>query len=85
VALIAYRPLSNGRIGTISGALGQTLREIATTTRKTIAQVALGWLLSRDRRVIAIPGATSLAHLRENCDPLALTDEQLAALDRASR
>jgi len=85
VALIAYRPLSNGRIGKISGALGQTLREISAATGKTLAQIALGWLLHRDRRVIAIPGATSVAHLRENCDPLLPTDEQAAALDRASR
>jgi aryl-alcohol dehydrogenase-like predicted oxidoreductase len=84
VALIAYRPLSNGSIARASGALGQALRQISAATGKTTAQVALSWLLSRDRRVIAIPGATSVAHLRENCDLPSLSEDQLATLHRIS-
>jgi aryl-alcohol dehydrogenase-like predicted oxidoreductase len=86
-ALIAYRPLSGGRLAKLSGALGEALRQIAAATGKTPAQVALAWLLSRDKRVIAIPGATSVAHLRENCEALqwTLSQEQLATLDRASQ
>jgi aryl-alcohol dehydrogenase-like predicted oxidoreductase len=85
-ALIAYRPLAGGRIASLSGALGQALRDIAAALKKTPSQVALSWLIHRDPRVIAIPGATSVGHLRENCDPLSwtLTEAQRATLDRAS-
>jgi aryl-alcohol dehydrogenase-like predicted oxidoreductase len=32
----------------------------------TLAQLSLAWVLSRGEHVLAIPGTTSLAHLREN-------------------
>lgn len=86
VALIAYRPLAGGRRRRDGSALDATLARIARAREKTPAQVALNWLLGRDERVIAIPGATSVEHLRENVGAVgwALDDEELAALGRAS-
>jgi aryl-alcohol dehydrogenase-like predicted oxidoreductase len=85
VALIAYRPLANGRV--FAGKLGEKLTDVGRALGKTASQVAIAWLLRRDQLVIAIPGASSVAHLRENCDPLGWTlgDEHFAALDQASR
>jgi aryl-alcohol dehydrogenase-like predicted oxidoreductase len=86
VALIAYRPLGGGGLSKPSGPLGEKLHGIARSLKKSTAQVALAWLLARDPHIIAIPGATSIGHLRENCDPLGwtLSDEDFTALDRAS-
>jgi diketogulonate reductase-like aldo/keto reductase len=89
VALIAYRPLGGGRLRAGEEAqtpLGQALARVAQAHQKPVSQVALNWLLQRDAHVIAIPGATSAAHQRENAEALtwSLTDEEFAALDRAA-
>ena len=59
---------------------------MAHARQKTVVQVALNWLLRRDEHVIAIPGATSVGHLRENIVALqwSLTAEDVASLERAS-
>jgi aryl-alcohol dehydrogenase-like predicted oxidoreductase len=85
VALIAYRPLGGGRIREGAPTISETLGGIARAREKTVAQVALNWLLSKDERVIAIPGATGVGHLRENLGAVGwtLTDEETAALERS--
>jgi len=85
-ALIAYRPLAGGRIREGSRTLDQTLADIARARRKTVAQVALSWLLRQDERIIAIPGSTGVSHLLENVEAASwtLSDEESAALVRAS-
>jgi aryl-alcohol dehydrogenase-like predicted oxidoreductase len=66
--------------------LARTLAHIASARQKTVAQVALNWLLSKDERIIAIPGATSAEHLRQNVGAVgwSLRDDELAALERSS-
>ena len=79
VAIMAYSPLEQGRM------LGnRALQQIAARHRATAAQVALAWLLRQDRMIV-IPKATKLDHVRENraALDLALTPEDLAELDRA--
>jgi diketogulonate reductase-like aldo/keto reductase len=79
VALMAYTPLGSGRM------LGNRgLGEIARRHSATPAQIALAWLLRQDR-TIAIPKASRPEHVRENRGALdiVLTEEDLAALDRA--
>jgi diketogulonate reductase-like aldo/keto reductase len=79
VAIMAYTPLGQG------GLLRQrALVEIARRRGATPAQVALAWLL-RQEGTIVIPKASRLEHVRENRGALdvALTEEELAALDRA--
>jgi aryl-alcohol dehydrogenase-like predicted oxidoreductase len=90
VALVAYRPISGGSIGgrgsagvgTLSGVLG----EVAQAHDATVSQVALSWLLHQDEHVIAIPGATKAAHVRENAAALALglSDEEVRAIAAAA-
>jgi len=41
-------------------------RALAAEAGCTPAQLALAWVLSRGEHVVAIPGTTSLAHLRDN-------------------
>jgi diketogulonate reductase-like aldo/keto reductase len=79
IAIMAYTPLGQGRV------LGNRgLAEIARRRGATSAQIALAWLL-RQNGTIVIPKATRPEHVRENRGALdvALTEEDLAALDRA--
>ncbi len=46
------------------------LEEIALTHEKTIGQVALNWLLSKDEHIIPIPGAKNARQARENAGAL---------------
>ena len=85
VALIAYRPLAGGRTRPDGSALDRTLGGIARARQRTVAQVALNWLLSKDERIVAIPGATSAEHLRENVGAVGwtLSEDELAALEQS--
>ncbi|MHB8645881.1 MAG: aldo/keto reductase [Thermomicrobiales bacterium] len=62
------------------------LGEIAQARGRTIAQVALNWLLCQDDRIIPIPGAKRAAHARANAGALGwrLTDAELGAIDRVA-
>ena len=79
IALMAYSPFGEGAL-----LANAELRRIARAIGATPAQLALAWLLSRDR-VIAIPKASDVAHVAENraCTNVLVTNETLAALDRA--
>jgi diketogulonate reductase-like aldo/keto reductase len=79
IPLMAYAPVEQGRL------LGHpALRRVAERHRATPAQVALAWVLRQDG-VIAIPKAGTVDHVHENrrALDLELTQEDLAALDRA--
>jgi diketogulonate reductase-like aldo/keto reductase len=79
VAIMAYTPLGQGQM------LGNpALAEIARRRDATPAQIALAWLLQQDGTIV-IPKASRPEHVRENRGALdvALTEEDLAALDRA--
>lgn len=91
VALVAYRPIGGGALrsgapGADRGALLGLLAEVAAGRGATVTQVALAWLLRRDDRVVAIPGATKADHVRENAGALGLEldEAELTALDKAS-
>ena len=60
---------------------------VAAKHAATPAQIALAWLLHKDRHVLLIPGTSSLTHLEQNMAAarIALDDEDLAALDGVSR
>jgi diketogulonate reductase-like aldo/keto reductase len=79
VAIMAYTPLGQGSL-----LRDRTLAEIARRRNATPAQVVLAWLL-RQEGTIVIPKASRLEHVRENRGALdiVLTEEDLAALDRA--
>ncbi len=79
VAAMAYSPLEQGRLTAKA-----PLKRVAERRRAKPLQVALAWAL-RQNGVIAIPKATDTGHVRDNRGALdlALTDEDLAELDKA--
>lgn len=79
VPVMAYSPVEQGRL------LGHAaLRQVAADHGKTPAQVALAWVLRR-ADVIAIPKASTVAHVEENRTALDLhlTEDDLRTLDAA--
>lgn len=79
IALMAYTPLDSGAL-----CRGRALSAVARRRSATPAQVALAWTL-RHPRVVVIPKAGDVGHVRENAGALslALAPEDLAELDRA--
>lgn len=60
IAFIPWAPLGQNRQA------HDLLNRIAVEVDATPMQVALGWLLSRSRIMLPIPGTSSVAHLEEN-------------------
>ena len=90
ITVIAYSPLARNAL-TSRSLLGrrratQLLLRIAQETGKSMAQVALNWCTAHPG-VIAIPKASSMAHVAEDCDASGwrLSPEQVEALDQAFR
>jgi diketogulonate reductase-like aldo/keto reductase len=79
IPIMAYSPIEQGRM-----LRHPTLARIANRHNATPAQVALTWVLRRDK-IIAIPGSGSAEHTRENRAALniTLTDGDFKELDRA--
>ena len=79
VATMAYSPIDQGAL-----AANKALAAIAERRGFSAAQLALAWLTAQ-RGVMAIPKATSEAHLRENLAAAAvvLDDAERSAIDRA--
>ncbi|UOR03883.1 aldo/keto reductase [Hymenobacter aerilatus] len=67
-------------------AIVDVLDEVAAETEKTVAQVALNWLLQRPTVVNLVVGARNEEQLRQNLDATDwnLTPEQVARLDAVS-
>lgn len=82
--VMAYCPLAQaGRLR--SGLLNNsTVTEIARAHNATTAQILLAWVISH-QGVMAIPKASSVAHVEENAAALKidLSADQLAKLDKA--
>jgi diketogulonate reductase-like aldo/keto reductase len=79
VPIMAYSPIEQGRLGGT-----RALAAIADRHEATPAQIALAWVL-RQRDMMVIPKASSLAHVRENRAALdiELTEADLTQLDHA--
>lgn len=79
VPVMAYSPVEQGRLSS-----HPALDEVTAQVGATPAQVALAWTLRHDG-LIAIPKASSIAHVRENraAADIVLSDADLATLDAA--
>lgn len=66
-------------------ALINAVAEIAADKQASVAQIALGWLLSRRPWIVPIPGTTKVSRVKENIGAadLGLTPEELERIDRA--
>ncbi len=77
MAIIAYSPLSHGKIFSNKGLLDE-LSAIARKYNKTPAQIALSWLLHRGN-TFPIPKASTPSHMMENLGAIGikLSDEDM--------
>jgi len=66
-------------------ALVARLREVATAHEKTVAQVAIAWVLSRGETILPLVGARSRTRLEESLGALSIefTASELAAIEEA--
>ena len=78
---IAYVPFFP--LGGFNPLQSTILSDVSRHLDATPMQVALAWLLRRAPNILAIPGTSSVAHLRENLTAaeLALPDDAVTALD----
>ncbi|MBP1987848.1 aldo/keto reductase [Halolamina salifodinae] len=76
-ALVAYCPIARNQVAEI-----ETIQDIAAKHDASPAQVSLAWLLEKEN-LVAIPKATSEAHIRDNwgAQELELDEEDVAAID----
>ena len=67
-------------------AVVELIRDIAVQKEATPAQIALAWLLAKQRWIAPIPGTTKLSRFEENiaAADIKLTPEEVAHIDRAS-
>lgn len=79
ISLMAYSPIEKGVLLDHS-----VLAEVANARGATPAQVALAWAV-RDGNTIAIPKASSIAHLKQNAASMeiVLTEEEVSVLNDA--
>jgi diketogulonate reductase-like aldo/keto reductase len=82
ITVIAYSPLASGINHIKEKSPHAVLNRVATLAGKTEAQVALNWCITREN-VIAIPKASSVEHVVENCDASGwqLSSEQIRLLE----
>ncbi|MEM7825015.1 MAG: aldo/keto reductase [Candidatus Aenigmatarchaeota archaeon] len=80
IMLIAYTPLGHGKLTKPGFKL---LDELALKYKKTQAQIALNWLISK-RNVVTIPKTGKIEHLRENFGAMGwrLTHTDIERLDK---
>lgn len=85
ITVIAYSPLDRGNLFHRNAEIRKFIDEISEKRGKTPAQVTLNWLCSR-KPVVAIPKASTVAHMRENVNAVdfALTKEEIERIDKAS-
>lgn len=62
VTVIAYSPLARGEVFDRASRLGKAVEEVAVSYKKTVAQVALNYII-RQEGVVAIPKAENEAHI----------------------
>jgi diketogulonate reductase-like aldo/keto reductase len=81
IMLIAWSPLEEGKLAKPGFAV---LDEIAKKYEKTQAQVSLNWLISQEK-IITIPKATSIEHIKENVGALGwrLSEEDFRRLQES--
>jgi diketogulonate reductase-like aldo/keto reductase len=84
VAVVAYSPFGHNDFPSSRGKAGEVLQGIAKTHGASPRQIALAFL-TRRASVFAIPKASSAEHAADNAaaGKLALSDDEIAALDKA--
>jgi diketogulonate reductase-like aldo/keto reductase len=86
VTVIAHSPLATGLNSVRAMDPEDVLEKLAVSRSRSIAQIALNWCIS-NQGVVTIPKASSLEHVRENCQAgdFQLTPEELLLLESKIR
>jgi aryl-alcohol dehydrogenase-like predicted oxidoreductase len=81
IGFVPWFPIASARLAQPRGVAD----EIATAHGATPAQIALAWLLRRSPTMLPIPGTSSVAHVRENCEAatIGLSDDEFDRLTAA--
>lgn len=81
IPFLPFFPLAVGGVGALSPALAKT----AALHGRSVAQIALAWLLARSPVMLPIPGTRRVAHLEENlaARDIALTADEVRAISAA--
>jgi len=66
LAFLPWYPMAAGKLLKPDHPLSQTLAQLASRHKATIAQLSLAWLLHRSPVLLPIPGTSQVAHLEEN-------------------
>lgn len=84
VTVVAYSPFGSGSFPVLASDEGRVLVRIGKLHQATARQVALAFLTRRST-VVAIPKASTLAHVEDNAgaDRLRLTEMDVSAIDAA--
>lgn len=85
ITVIAYSPFAHGSLFKKNAEIRKILEEIARKNKKTIAQVTLNWLISKEE-VVAIPKAADVKHTKENAEAadFKLKKEEIELIDKAN-
>ena len=62
----ARRHLYDGTVSGQAGSVIETVREVASEVGRSVAQVALAWVLSHPEITVAITGGDTIEHLEDN-------------------
>jgi diketogulonate reductase-like aldo/keto reductase len=87
IAIMAYRPIAHGSLANPEGQLKTVMDEISQKYgRKTPAQIALNWLMSKSKMVFPIPRASRPERVIENAGSVGwtLTAEDMKKLEEAA-
>jgi aryl-alcohol dehydrogenase-like predicted oxidoreductase len=86
VGMRRYMPAFNKRRRSRMEPLLQVLETISKAHGKTIGQVALNWLLSKDEHIIPIPGAKNRRQAEENAGAVGwhLSKEEMVQIEQAA-
>jgi aryl-alcohol dehydrogenase-like predicted oxidoreductase len=63
----------------------EAIREVLTSSGRTLAQGALAWIWGRSENTVPIPGFKTVAQVEENCKALEfgpLTPAQMSEIDQ---
>lgn len=78
ISIIAYSPLDGGRV--CPKLFHNTLNQISLKYSKTIAQVALSWIVSKN--IMAIPTCRKMEHIIENSGLFNLLSSEINEIDQ---
>ncbi len=84
ITVVAYRPVERKLLA--DKAENSTVLEIASRYKRPVSQIAINWLIGQ-QGVVAIPKATSRAHIEENLGAMefSLEEEDRERLDQVAK